>query len=162
FKGHIRSVLGLAFSPDSKRLVSGGSGDNSAIIWDVEGRKLLHRLQGHTDGMYAVGFTPDGERVVSGSYDTTLRLWRVSHGGLIADLKGHKAKVQSLAVRSSAGTIASGDAAGETRLWDDKDGHFLRTLANQGWWVGVLKFSPDGQRLLSTCSYTGCPSNPPI
>jgi WD40 repeat protein len=81
FKGHTNGVQGLAFSPDGERLIS-GSHDKSAIIWDVEGRKLLRRLKGHTDYpvTYPVAFTPDGERAVTGSYDTTLRLWRVSDG----------------------------------------------------------------------------------
>jgi WD40 repeat protein len=49
--------------------------------------------------------------------------------------------------------IASGDFAGEIRLWNGKDGHLLRTLANQGAEIGVLMFSPNGQWLLSTCGY---------
>jgi WD40 repeat protein len=155
-KGHSNVVHALAFSSDGKRLISGGS-DEWAIIWDVEGRKLLHRLQGHTAQIYAVAFTPDGERAVTGSYDSTLRLWRVSDGGLIAELKGHKDKItRALAVRSSDGIIASGDSTGEIRLWDGKGGQFLRSL-NQRGAVGVLRFSPDGQRLLSTCGYGyGC------
>ena len=36
-KGHTRPVVGLAFSADSRRLIS-GSYDNSAIVWDVERR----------------------------------------------------------------------------------------------------------------------------
>jgi WD40 repeat protein len=151
-KGHTNSVSSVAFSPDGKRLISGG-GDNSAIIWDVEGRKLLHRMEGHTDDIYAVAFTPDGQRVVTGSYDSTLRLWRVADGGLIAELKGHKGKVRSLAVRSSDAMIASGDEVGEIRLWDGNTGQFLRTLANQGGGVGSLRFSPNGKWLLSTIGY---------
>jgi WD40 repeat protein len=154
-KGHISTVVSLAFSPDSKRLVSGSwLGDLSAIIWDVEGRKQLHRLQGHTAEIYGVAFTPDGQRVVTSSLDTTLRLWRVADGGLIAELKGHKEKVyRGLAVRSSDSLIASGDDAGEIRLWDGRTGQFLRTLANQGGEVGALRFSPDGKWLLSTIGY---------
>jgi WD40 repeat protein len=87
-KWHTNTVLGLAFSPDAKQLIS-GSFDHSVIIWDVEGRKQLHLLRGHTDQISGVVFTPDGQRVVSSSYDTRLRLWRVSDGGLIAELKGH-------------------------------------------------------------------------
>jgi Caspase domain/WD domain, G-beta repeat len=49
--------------------------------------------------------------------------------------------------------IASGDRAGEIRLWDGRDGHFLRTLAKQGGEVGTLRFSRDGMRLLSTFGY---------
>jgi WD40 repeat protein len=156
-KGHTAVVNSLAFSPDSKRLISGGGlGDLSAIIWDVEGRKSLHRLQGHKAEICAVAFAPNGERVVTGSYDATLRLWRVSDGGLIAEMKGHMDKVsRALAIRSSDGMIASGDYAGEIRLWDGNTGRFVRTLANQGGEVGSLRFSPDGKLLLSTFGECG-------
>jgi WD40 repeat protein len=150
FKGHTNIVEGLAFSPDGKRLISGSS-DYSAIIWDVENRKLLQHLLGHTDRIYGVAFTPDGERAVTGSVDTTLRLWRAGDGGLIAELKGHKDKVSRVAVNPIDGNIASGSYDGEIRLWDGRDGHLLRIFGESDSWVGVLKFSPDGQRLLSTC-----------
>jgi WD40 repeat protein len=153
-KGHTGVVNSLAFSPDSKQLASGGGlGDVSAIIWDVEGRKPLHRLRGHTAEIYALAFTPDGQRVVTGSYDGTLRLWRVADGGSIAELKGHTNKIEAIAVRSSDGMIASGDFAGEIRLWDSNAGRYLRTFGNNRTWVGALVFSHNGQRLLSTCSH---------
>ena len=44
-KGHADVVFGLAFSPDGKRLIS-GSGDNTAIIWDVESRRSGPSLAG--------------------------------------------------------------------------------------------------------------------
>ena len=97
---------------------------------------------------------PDGQRVVTGSVDTTLRLWRASDGGLIAELTGHKDKVyRGLAVRQSDGMIASGDFAGEIRLWDSRTGQFLRTFANQGVDVGILRYSPDGKWLLSSFGF---------
>jgi WD40 repeat protein len=161
-KGHTNVVHSFAFSPDGKQLIS-GSFDRSAIVWDVEGHKVIHRLQGHTLDIYAVAFTPDGERAVTGSDDTTLRLWRVGDGGLIAEMKGHTKHIsRALAVRSTDSMIASGDAAGEIRLWDGRTGQYLRTLGNQGSGVGVLRFSPDGQLLLSTCSSGGCARMPQI
>ena len=56
-------------------------------------RKLLHRLEGHRGQVYAVGFTPDGLRAVTGSYDKTLRLWNVADGALIKEMTGHGDKV---------------------------------------------------------------------
>jgi WD40 repeat protein len=84
-RGHRNKAVSLAFSPDGTKLIS-GSGDTSAIIWDVERGTPLHRLQGHPDFIYAVGFTPDGARAVTASYDT-LRLWRVADGVLIKEMK---------------------------------------------------------------------------
>jgi WD40 repeat protein len=162
-KGHTNVVSSLAFSPDGKRLISSDV-DALAIIWDVEGRKLLHRLQGHAGEIYGVAFTPDGERAATASNDTTLRLWRVGDGSLIAELKGHKDGVFRVAVNPIDGSIASASDDGEIRLWDGRDGHLLRIFGNQGSAVGSLRFSPDGQRLLSTCSGgpTPCDGEPQI
>jgi WD40 repeat protein len=155
-RGHTSIVLALAFSSDSKRLISGSAlGDLTAIIWDVAARKPLHRLQGHTADIYGVGFSPDGARAVTASYDKTLRLWNVADGALVRDMPGHGDKVRALAVSPKDGTIASGDRSGEIRLWDGKTGAFLRTLA-QGGEVDSLRFSPDGRLLLSTCGAYGC------
>jgi WD40 repeat protein len=156
-KGHTSAVNSLAFSPDSKKLISGSDlGDLSAIIWDVEQKVVLHRLEGHKAQLYAVGFSPDGSRAVTGSDDHDLRLWRVADGKEIAPMTGHVDKVRSLAVAPD-GTIASGDRSGEIRLWDGRDGRFLRVLARQGTVVGSLSFSPDGKLLLSGVS--GAPTN---
>jgi WD40 repeat protein len=154
-KGHSNVVFGLAFSPDGKRLIS-GSGDNTAIIWDVDGHSLVRRLDGHKNHIYAVAFTPDGLRAVTGSDDATLRLWSANDGGLIAVMQGHTKVIgRALAIRSSDSMIASGDATGEIRLWDGTTGRYLRTLTNQGGLVGSLRFSTDGMWLLSACGYGG-------
>jgi WD40 repeat protein len=157
-RGHKSVVNVLNFSPDGSKLVSGsGLGDLSAIVWDVPGRRLMHRLVGHKADLYGAIFTPDGERAVTGSDDATLRLWRVSDGSLIKEMKGHAKDIdRALTVRATDGIIASGDATGEIRLWDGRTGDFLRIFANQGGPVGQLRFSRDGTRLLSTCRYRGC------
>ena len=143
-KGHAGPVVSLAFSADSRRLIS-GSYDNSAIVWDVERRALAHQLKGHADYVFAVGFMPDSARAVTGSHDKTLKLWSVADGKEIATLSGHNNKVWALDVSAADGSIASG-RHGEIRLWDGRTGSLLRNLAHPGD-VGSLKFAADGKVL---------------
>jgi WD40 repeat protein len=145
-KGHVGVVSGLAFSRDGKLLMSGsGLQDLTAIIWDVENRKMLHQLRGHTDQIYALGFSPDKERAYSGGYDRTVKMWSVRDGKEMMTLTGHKDKVQSLAVSPTDGTLATGGWDGETRLWDGRSGRYIRSIQNQGALVGSLNFTPDGK-----------------
>ena len=151
-KGHQNAVVGLAFSPDSRLLLS-GSFDNTAIIWDIETRSVRQHLKGHTGFIFGAAFTPDGERAITGSFDHDLRMWRVADGQLMARMTGHRDMVRSIAIAKD-GTIASGDAKGEIRLWNGNTGTFQKVLAQQIAIVGSLTFSPDGRLLLSTSTDT--------
>ena len=163
-KGHTSVVNSVAFSPDSKLLVSGGGlGGLSAIIWDVEKHALRHHLQGHKGEIYSVGFTPDSARAVTGSFDSTLKLWSVASGREIATLAGHRDKVNVLAVSPADGSIFSGSYDGDIRVWNGSTGRYLRTIGNTNSWVGGLAPTPDGKRLVSTCiGGPPCASEPQI
>uniref|UniRef100_A0A0X3PDF8 Notchless protein homolog 1 n=1 Tax=Schistocephalus solidus TaxID=70667 RepID=A0A0X3PDF8_SCHSO len=39
-------------------------------------RHILHDLPGHADAVYALDWSPDGQRVVSGGKDRVLKIWR--------------------------------------------------------------------------------------
>ena len=48
-------------------------------------------LKGHTDVVTSVAFSPDGKRIVSGSWDKTVKVWDAATGTEIFSLKGHTA-----------------------------------------------------------------------
>jgi WD40 repeat protein len=77
-QGHTDEVNGVAFSPDSKRIVSAGFGfDRTVKVWDAETGRRIDSFKGHTKRVLCVAYSPDGERIVSGSNDGTLRVWKV-------------------------------------------------------------------------------------
>ena len=55
----------MAFSPDGLRALTGGA-DKTLRLWDVDTGKELRVLEGHAEGVWAVGFSPDGRKAVSG------------------------------------------------------------------------------------------------
>ena len=42
---------------------------------DVSKFKCLKTLKGHKYSVYSVAFSPDGTKIISGSYDTTVKIW---------------------------------------------------------------------------------------
>ena len=44
-------------------------------VWSVSARKEVASLAGHTDGVNSVAFSPDGQHIVSGSYDLLVKVW---------------------------------------------------------------------------------------
>jgi WD40 repeat protein len=66
----------VAFTPDGRRLVTTGCGDDHAVrVWEIDTGKERCRFDGHTGHVLAVAVTSDGRHAVSGSSDSTLRLW---------------------------------------------------------------------------------------
>jgi WD40 repeat protein len=64
----------LAFSPDNRRLAL--SDINDVCVWDLTTGKELGRMSGHRGYLWSLGFTADGKRLISTSWqDTTLLVW---------------------------------------------------------------------------------------
>jgi WD40 repeat protein len=148
-------AFNLAFSPDSRYLISGNATNASvfASIWDVEQRQRKHNPFSNST---AVGFMPDGARAVTNGSKGPI-VWRAADGLEVLRGEGHSTRVVRLAVAPD-GTVASGDESGEIRLWDpgsmydrrsEKVGVAGRLLARQGSNTGNLSFSSDGKTLLA-------------
>lgn len=77
--GHHGTVLSIAFSRDSKRVVTACE-DGKVRIFSVPGWKLLRELVGHNGPVHWAEFSPDGSRVASAGEDKTMRIWNAEDG----------------------------------------------------------------------------------
>ena len=74
FKGHDTMVWSVAWSPDGKRIASGGL--NEIIVWDVETGQLTLALKGFEAGeFFSLAWSKDGNRIVAGSQSNTIKIW---------------------------------------------------------------------------------------
>ncbi|MEH2281332.1 MAG: ribosome assembly protein 4, partial [Nostoc sp.] len=111
--------------------------------------KAVQTLTGHSDGVYSVVFSPDGQRLASASYDKTIKLWDVATGKAVQTLTGHSDGVYSVVFSPDGQRLASASLDKTIKLWDVATGKPVQTLTGHSSWVRSVVFSPDGQRLAS-------------
>ena len=106
-------------------------------------------LEGHTDYVLSVAFSPDGRTIASGSRDRTIRLWNAETGQELQILEGHRNGVTTVAFSPDGRTLASGSWDDYIMLWDANTGKLLRTLDKHTDGVRAVAFSPDSRTLAS-------------
>jgi RNA polymerase sigma factor (sigma-70 family) len=145
--GSARSARWVSFSPDGKSLWAGSPRGLSE--WDPAAGKLVRQVAGPADQPAA--FSPEGHRIAAHSESTVL-LWDIKQGKTIRpDLLegGHTAAIMSVTPSPDGRVIATGDIAGEIRLWDAGAGRPLGRVASS-WGRGPrVAFLPDSRSFLA-------------
>jgi WD40 repeat protein len=74
--GQTDYVQRIVFSPDGKRLITGGH-DGSVKIWDAATGQQLMTLCKYKDQVTSMTFSTDGARLATCGYDGVARLWQI-------------------------------------------------------------------------------------
>ncbi|MDZ4686324.1 MAG: c-type cytochrome domain-containing protein [Planctomycetaceae bacterium] len=80
-------IFSLEFNADGTLFVAGSSNATSgaARLYSTNDAKTVHDLPGHTAGVFAVAFRPDGKQVATGGFDGKVRLFDVETGMLVKE-----------------------------------------------------------------------------
>jgi hypothetical protein len=148
-RGHVGTVLVVAFSPDGKRLATSAN-DGAVRMWSLDGGgREVWRVGGQQAMQtfaWSLSFAPDGRTLAAAGGDAVVRLYDAENGREKGRLEGHQEIVWCVAYSPDGKLLASGSVDGTARVWDAARRKEVRRFdgVGQPW---ALAFSPDGATL---------------
>ena len=132
-EGHSGYIFSLAYSPDGKRIISGSRKKNPGKyfwsndkivgeikIWDANTGECLKTLEGHSEDVFSVAYSPNGTKIISGSGDETIKIWDANTGECLKTLKGHLDIIWSVAFSPDGKRIISGSSNHTIKIWGEE------------------------------------------
>jgi WD40 repeat protein len=95
---------------------------------DKDWSPCFHTLEGHGDSVCSIAWSQDGSRLVSASWDNTVRIWDPATGQCASILEGHSNIVNAIAWSQDGSRLASASDDKTVRIWDPATGQCASTL----------------------------------
>jgi len=153
-------VAYATFSPDGSSIAT-VSFDSTARIWDVKTWQPLFSPLPHVEWLppqqskppvFAVAFSPDGQRVVTGGLDGMLRLWNAATGQPISVRMEHHGQVRRVSFSPDGRFIVSAGFDGAVHFWDAHTGQLAEATLNLHAAAMQASFDSEGRRVATISS----------
>ncbi|KJA23505.1 hypothetical protein HYPSUDRAFT_215091 [Hypholoma sublateritium FD-334 SS-4] len=146
FPAHVSCIKAVAASPQGGKWLASGSADEIIKVWDLRRRKEIGGLMHHEGSITHLIF-PSRSHLLSASEDGTLCLFRARDWAVLRSLKGHKGRVNAMAVHPSGKVALSVGKDRALRMWDLMRGKGVAStkLGKEG---EVVRWSTDGSKFM--------------
>ncbi len=148
----------VAVSPDGSVLAY--TADTSVVLWDIPAAREIAVLDGHTQAVEQLMFSPDGRLLATtannpdfdAAADRSIRIWEAQTGILHSSFEYPARMMKSWCFSHDGSRLAAAYPGGPTYIWDTSTGALLHTLAEP---AGYTVFSPDDTRVITMDGYYG-------
>lgn len=110
---------------------------------------LTTDLEAHQDLVSSVVLSADQTKVITGSWDNTIRVWNAQTSELEQTLVGHESLVNSIAISDDGTTLVSASDDTTLKVWNLQTGELIQTLKGHNDVVNSVALAPDGKTAIS-------------
>jgi WD40 repeat protein len=139
----IDRVLAVDFSRDGQLLTTGGglpSRGGELKLWRVADGSLVREIKdAHSDTVFSVRFSPDGQHLASCGADRAVKVFSVASGEQVRSFAGHTAHVLSVSWKADSKLLVSCGTDQTIKLWDFTTGLPVRTLKGNTYQIGPYR-----------------------
>jgi len=109
----------------------------------------INTLTGHTKAVTSVAMSWDDLKLISASWDKSVKIWDFDTGECLNTLTGHSDWVRSVAISRDSSTIVSGSQDNTIKVWNVKNGNCINTLTGHRFSVLSIAITSDGSKIIS-------------
>jgi len=148
-----RNTTSAVFSPDSKYLLQGEF--YRSVLYSVPDGKEIKvfddKKNPHQYEKIFALFSNDGKKMLSAGDRTAVKLWDVSTGLKLLDLKGHEYKItKAIFSPDDKKIITVSEFFEPAFLWDAGTGNLIAKLTGHKELIESVSFSPDGSKIVTS------------
>ncbi|MEZ4900794.1 MAG: WD40 repeat domain-containing protein [Spirosomataceae bacterium] len=127
-KASSQSARCMAINPKTREIAIGYS-DNMIRIFDIDTFELRHTLAAHTNSVFTVQYSPDGQFLLSGSRDAHLCIWEATNQyQLHKNIVAHLFAINHIAFSPDASMFASCSMDKSIKVWDTHSFRLLKVI----------------------------------
>lgn len=143
-----QDVISLAFSGEGKYLAAGTQSGAARIFDTLTGRPRTPILP-HSDGVSCVEFDFSGARLITGSFDQTVRVWSVPLGELLHGDLRFKGPIITVGLTQVGSSLLVASRDGTAGLWDSATFEPIIPWIRSSEPIRCAAFSPRGTMIVT-------------
>ncbi len=123
-----KSIRVLAIAPQKKHLALGFS-DHSIQVLDLAADAVpIARLEGHSNSVFALEYSPDAKILVSGGRDACLKFWNTDRYLLEENVVAHLYAINYLSFREDGKYLVTCSMDKSLKIWDSTSRNLLKVI----------------------------------
>lgn len=153
-KASDKSARSIAINPVERQLAVGYS-DHKIRVFELGGMREIHVIEGHTNSVFSVLYSPDFRYLLSGSRDAHIKVWLVENAYAPFDsIVAHMYAINHISYSPTGEHFATCSMDKSIKVWDAATFRLLKVIdksrhAGHGTSVNKLLWSAHESRLIS-------------